>query len=273
MGAPVQSTPINVIGKGAGKLRICVPKTTQLYARNGDNQYMAENEEKKLEDEAGPPPEAILETEKQRDPDEAVLAEQAIHHYAAEALEQFRQSLETALSSFTAWVTSQNDPETFNNAGFNAQIGDAFLQQMMSACGGRDTPIGGAMYDELEGLVDQSVRQEEETSYFVEALSRGARDFTWYLRDNLQGVLSNEWDQLRDLAYEGSTDFIGALHAFGMPKQEWSPADMQSTMVAIAEKLREATPKTQEEAVEKDPKQEQEEQQQLLAQEEDKKAV
>ncbi|HEX9102665.1 MAG TPA: hypothetical protein VF997_10695 [Polyangia bacterium] len=233
---------------------------------------MAENEDKKLEEgEEGPPPEAILETEKQRDPDEAVLAEQAIHHYAADVLEQFRQSVETALSAFTSWVESQNDPKVFDNAGFNTQIGNAFIEQMMSACGGQDTPIGAAMFEQLDSLVDQAVRQEEETSYFVEALARGARDFTWYLRDNLQGVLTNEWDQLRDLAYEGSTDFIAALHAFGMPKAEWSPTDMQSTMVAIAEKLRDATPKTQEEAVEKDPEQDKEEEQQLLAEEEDKK--
>lgn len=233
---------------------------------------MAENEDKKLEEgDQGPPPETVLETEKQRDPDEAVLAEQAIHHYASDVLDRFRQSLETALSAFTSWVESQNDPQVFNNPGFNTQIGDVFLEQMMSACGGRDTPIGAAMYDELEGLVDQAVRDEEETSYFIEALSRGARDFTWYLRDNLQSVLSNQWDQLRDLAYEGSTDFIAALHAFGMPKAEWSPGDMQSTMVVIAEKLRDSTPKTPEEAVEKDPEQDKQEEQQLLAEEEDKK--
>ncbi len=233
---------------------------------------MAENEDKKLEEgQDAPPPEAILETEKQRDPDEAVLAEQAIHHYAAQVLEQFRQSVESALASFTSWVESQNDPKVFDNGGFNAQIGDVFLEQMMRACGGMDTPIGAAMHEELDGVVDEAVREEEETSYFVEALSRGARDFTWYLRDNLQSVLTNEWDQLRDLAYEGSTDFIAALHAFGMPKAEWSPTDMQSTMVTIAEKLRDSTPKTAEEAVEKDPEQDKQEEQQLLAEEADKK--
>ncbi len=232
---------------------------------------MAENEDKKLEDgDQGPPPETILETEKQRDPDEAVLAEQAIHHYAADVLEQFRQSVETALGAFTSWVESQNDPQTFDNMGFNTQIGNVFLEQMMSACGGKDTPIGAAMFEQLDGIVDQAVRQEEQTAYFIEALSRGARDFTWYLRDNLEGVLSNQWDQLRDLAYEGSTDFIAALHAFGMPKAEWSPAAMQGTMVAMADKLRQSTPKTQEEAVEKDPEQDKQEEQQLLADEEEK---
>jgi hypothetical protein len=232
---------------------------------------MAENEEKKAEEGQAPPPEAILDTEKQRDPDEAVFAEQAIHHYASQVLDQFRQSVETALSAFTAWVESQNDAEVLNNQGFNAQIGDVFLQQMMSACGGKDTPIGASMYDELSSLVDWAAREEHETSFFVESLSRSARDYTWYLRDNLQGVLTNEWDQIRDLAYEGSTDFIPALHAFGLPKAEWSPADMNGTMIAIAEKVRDGAPKTQEEAVEKDPEQQEQEQQQVLAEQEDKK--
>ena len=232
---------------------------------------MAEDEQKKVDGDQGPPPETVLETEKQRDPDEAVFAEQAILHYAAQVLDQFRNNVETALSAFTAWVESQNDPKVFNNQGFNAQIGDVFLQQMMAACGGQNTPIGTSMYEELEGLVDWAAREEEETSYFVEALSRAARDYTWYLRDNLQGVLSNEWDQLRDLAYEGSTDFIPALHAFGLPKAEWSPSGMNSTMIAIAEKVRDGAPKTQEEAVEKDPEQQEQEQQQVLAEEEDKK--
>jgi hypothetical protein len=230
---------------------------------------MADEDKKLDEGDDAPPPEAILE--EQRDPDEAVLAEQAIHHYANDVLAQFQQSVETALASFTAWVESQNDPHVLDNEGFNAQIGDAFLQQMMSACGGQETPIGAAMFEALDGVVDEAVRDEEETSYFVEALSRGARDFAWYLRDNLQSVLSNEWDQLRDLAYEGETAFMPALHAFGMPKAEWSASDMQSTLVVIAEQLREAAPKSEEEAVQKDPEQEKQEQQQLLAEQDDKK--
>jgi uncharacterized protein YidB (DUF937 family) len=234
---------------------------------------MAIDETKQSEGKDAPPPEAVLGPMEQRDPDEAVIAEQAIHHYASDVLDRFRDALENALSAFSAWVESQQDHQTFDNAGFNAQIGDAFLQQMLSACGGKETPIGAAMFEQLDGLVDEAVAQEQETSFFVAMLSSGARDFAWYLRDNLQSVLTNEWDQLRDLAYEGSTDFIQALHAFGMPRPDWSPTDMSSTMVAIAEQLREGTPKTEEEAVEKDPKQEEEEQQQLLLEQEDKQAV
>jgi hypothetical protein len=56
-----------------------------------------------------------------------------------------------------------------------------------------------------------------------------------------------------------------------MPAADWSPAEMQSALVAIADKVKQGAPKTQEEAVEKDPKQEQEEQQQVLLEEEEKK--
>jgi hypothetical protein len=232
---------------------------------------MAKEEEEKKSEGDQPPAETILETEKQRDPDEAAFAEQAIHAYAEEMLQSFRENIETALDAFMSWVEGNNTEQQFDNAGFTGQIGDVFLQQMMSACGGKDTPIGAAMIEQLSGVVDQAVRDEHETSFFVTELSRGARDFTWYLRDNLQSVLSNEWDQLRDLAYEGSRDFIPALHAFGMPAADWSATDMQAAMTAIAEKLRDNQPKTQEEAVEKDPKQEEEEQNQLLMEEEGKK--
>jgi len=232
---------------------------------------MAQDEDKEKAEGGAPPSETILETTKQRDPDEATFAEQAIHHYAEELLQHFREGVESALGAFSAWVESQSSPETFDNPGFCAQIGDAFLQQMLSACGGKDTPIGAALFEQLDGFIDQAERQEHEAYFFIDELSRAARDFTWNVRDNLQSVLSHEWDQLRDLAYEGSTDFIPALHAFGLPSQQWSATDMQGAMIAIAEKLREGQPKTQEEAVDKDPKQEEEEQQQVLAEEEEKK--
>jgi hypothetical protein len=260
-----------VIGKAAGKLRICERhKGAQLLARNCDNQYMAEEEDKQKGQGAPPPAETILATEQERDPDEAVFAEQAIHAYANQCLDQFRDSVQTALDAFMAWVESQQDAQTFDNTGFSAQMGDVFRQQMLQACGGRDTPIGAAMFEQLDSYIDQQARDEHEASFFVTALASGARDFTWYLRDNLQAVLGNQWDQLRDLAYEGSTDFIPALHAFGMPRMDWTAGELQQPMIALAEKTRESQPKTQEEALDKDPKQEEEEKQQLLVEEAEK---
>ena len=231
---------------------------------------MAEEEDKEKGKGTPPPAETILETTQERDPDEAVFAEQAIHAYANQCLDQFRDGVQSALDGFMAWVESQADAQAFNNAGFNAQMGDAFLQQVLQACGGRETPIGAALFEQLDSYIDQQARDEHEASFFVTELGRGARDFTWYLRDNLQAVLGNQWDQLRDLAYEGSTDFIPALHAYGMPRLDWAPGNLQQTMTALADKTRQDQPKTQEEAIERDPKQEQEEKQQLLVEETEK---
>lgn len=231
---------------------------------------MAEAEDKQKGQGAPPPSETVLETEQERDPDEAVFAEQAIHAYANQCLDQFREGVQSAVDGFMAWVASQQDAQAFDNAGFNAQIGEVFLRQMLQACGGRDTPIGAVAFEQLDSFIDQQARAEHEASFFLTELGRGARDLTWYLRDNLQGVLGNQWDQLRDLAYEGSTDFIPALHAFGMPRLDWSPADLQQTMTAIADKTREGKPKTQEEALDKDPKQEEQEKEQILAEETEK---
>jgi hypothetical protein len=234
---------------------------------------MATDEDKKQPGEDQPPPETIL-AEKQRDPDEAAFAEQAIQEYAAECLEQFRLSVETALDGFNAWISSQNTEQAFDNQGFFAQLGDAFVNQLLSACGGLDTPIGQALNDQIGGAMDQAMRDEAEISYFIVEMSRGARDFAWYLRDNLQTVLANQWDQLRDLAYEGSTDFIPAIHAFGLPSMSWNPADMQSALQSMAERFRESQPKTQEEAVDKDkPKEEEQQQEELMEEDAAKKAA
>jgi hypothetical protein len=249
---------------------LAVWESTQLLARNCDNQDMAEEEDKKQDAGDQPPPETILETPKQRDPDEAVFAEQAILSYAANALDSFRQSVDNALDAVMAWIGSQANPEELDSSGFTTRLGDAYLHLLLHACGGIDTPIGAALFNELDGELDQAVRNEQQASLFVNELARMARNFAWYMRDNLQAVLANQWDQLRDLAYEGSTDFIPALHAFGMPRFDWTGHSLQSGMIAVAESTRDHKPKTQDEAIEKEPEQEVEEQEQVLVEEEEK---
>lgn len=228
---------------------------------------MAEDEKKTQDSDAAPPSETILEAAEQRDPDEAVLAEDAIHSYANEALEQFRQQVELAMGNVTAWVQGQSSLDT---GTVGPQLGEAFLSQMVSACGGADAPIGAAIYEQLEGEVDQLVRDEPDAGRLVEGLTMAARDFDWYLRDNLQSVLSHQWDQLRDLAYEGSTDFVAALHAFGLPRLDFSGVGLQSGLVAVGETVLSQQPKTQDEAVERDPEQEKQEQAQALLEAQEK---
>ena len=228
---------------------------------------MAEDEKKPEGSEDDAPSETMLA--EQRDPDEAVLAEEAIHSYANEVLEQFRQQVELAMSNVTAWCDGHMAELDAGSVG--AQLGEAFMSQMMSACGGMDSPIGEALYEQLDGEIDAIVRDEEEAGRVVEGLSMAARDFDWYLRDNLQSVLAHQWDQLRDLAYEGSTDFIAALHAFGLPERDFSAAGLESGLIAVGETVLEQQPKTADEAVERDPEQEKDEQQQALAEADDKK--
>jgi len=232
---------------------------------------MAKDEDKKKEGEEDQPPSAtILETEKQRDPDEAVFAEQAIHEYANQVLDQFERSLATALDGVRAWVAGLADEQAVDGGAIDAELGEAFLQEMLQACGGKDSPIGAALFSELDGQIDQLLRSEEDASRFVDALQSEAVDFIHYLRDNLQSVLSHEWDQLRDLAYEGSTDFIPLLHALGMPELDWSPETMKAGLIAVAEKKEQAKPKTAEEAKEQDAEEEEKEQDQALLEEEEK---
>jgi hypothetical protein len=231
---------------------------------------MAEDEQKKGEG-APPPTETILETQTQeRDPDEAVLAEQSIHHYAMEALDHFRQAAEKALDGVISWIDSQASVEELNHNGVTSKLGSSYLNLLLGAVGGKDTPIGAKMFEQLDSEVDQAVRNELEATAVVDTLSRAARDFSWYIRDNLQYVLSHQWDQLRDLAYGGSTEFVGLLHAKGLPKFSWTGDALQSGMIAVGENVLSNKPKTAEEAEDKDPKRQEQEQQQILVQEEEK---
>lgn len=228
---------------------------------------MAEDEKKPEGADDESPSETMLA--EQRDPDEAVIAEEAIHSYANEVLEQFRQQVETAMSNVTAWCDGHAADLAAGSVG--AQLGEAFLSELVSACGGMDSPIGAALHEQLDSEVDTIVRDEEEAGRVAESLSMAARDFDWYLRDNLQSVLAHQWDQLRDLAYEGSTDFIAALHAFGLPALDFSAAGLESGLIAVGETVLAQQPKTEDEAIERDPEQEKAEQQQALAEADDKK--
>jgi hypothetical protein len=231
---------------------------------------MAEEEDKKQEG-GEPPPETILETKVQeRDPDEAVFAEQAIQSYASEALEVFRDKIQTGLDGVVAWIDSQPNREELANGALTARMGQAFQHQMMQACSGQDTPIGAIAFRELDFLLDEAIRDEQDPSLFVQELSTGARDFAWYVRDNLQAILTNEWDQVRDLAYEGSRDFVPALHALGLPQFSWTAEGMQSGMIATGELVAQQRPRTQEEALEKDVEAEEQAAEQVMLEEEAK---
>ena len=211
------------------------------------------DEEKKQLDEEddNKPNETILEKKEQRDPDEMVFAEQAIHHYATDVLDMFQDQVDMAMSQVESFISSQTDNQAFNEIGFLEQMGGNFLEQAMTLFGGRDTPIAQAVFPMIDGAIDQSSR-EGQAQTFVHDIGVSLRDAAWYLRDNLQSVLSNQWDELRDLAYEGSTDFIPALHGYGLPQVDFDSKQLSDPLIEEAQKYLDALPKEKEEKIEQE---------------------
>jgi hypothetical protein len=241
-----------------------------------------EGEEKEKDEEQQPPPETILEKKEERDPDEAVLAEQAIIEYAHQILEMFREQAENAMASVNAFLSAEADKATFDDRAFLDTLGKSYLDQVMGVFGGKDTPMGAYVFSQLDGRIDWAVAEEVQSYFFVDELQRAVRDVAWDLRDNLQSVLSNEWDGLRDLAYEGSTDFIAAIHAFGLPQASFNASQLSQPMISTAQAFRESKPREQEQKIDQDQQQvveeekkdmEQEETQQLAMEEEEKKEI
>jgi hypothetical protein len=215
---------------------------------------MAEKEKEGVEleeEEDNKPDETILEKKEERDPDEAVFAEQAIHHYANDVLDMFRDQIDTAMSSLESFLMSQTDQSVFNDRNFLDGFGDQFMQHVMNAFGGQQTPIAQAVFPMIDGMVDESAR-DCNAMEFVHDLSTVLRDASWFIRDNLESILSNQWDELRDLAYEGSTDFIPALHAYGLPQIDFDAKSMTQPMEQYAAEFQALQPKKKEEEIEQD---------------------
>jgi hypothetical protein len=237
-------------------------------------------EEKELGDDEDKPDKEIFLEKEQRDPDEAVFAEQAILHYASDVLDMFNDQVEAAMSEVEAFIMQQTEQKEELNGGFFLEsLGASFLDQAMNAFGGADTPIGRALYSDLSGAVDSGVRSNDAQG-FLQGLSTALRDGSSYLRDSLQGVLSNEWDELRDLAYEGETLFIPALHAYGLPKIDFDKSELSAPLIDVSQQFLDSLPKQKEQNVEQEQiaefeeqeaKMEEPEVQNLVMEEEEKK--
>ena len=210
---------------------------------------MAQEEEGKRpgEDEETPPSEVFLAPT--WDPTAAAFAEQTIHEYATWVLDPLRETLADAFESFSDWTLSQADHASFNQGGFLDQIGRVYLDQMMALFGGSSSPVGRSLFSMLDGAVDQTVRQEVEVGPALVELSRAARDACSYLRDNFPAILSHQWDELCDLAYQGSTDFIPVVHQLGLPSAEVNGTEITNRSIAQAEAYRSSRPRAQEEAL------------------------
>lgn len=246
------------------------------------NEREEDEEQKPLQQdvEEGEPSEPVAEEKQERDPDEAVFAEQAIHSYAEEVLSSVEPVLEGALTSFSSWVLSQPNTDLFRDPAFLDAATSTFLDQVSLVFGSRETPIGSHLMGFIASSAAQSQASATSADELASMLGTSCRDACWYLRDNLQGVLSNQWDQLRDLAYEGSTDFIPVLHELGLPMIDADPNAITSPMVAVAEEYRATIPEKQEEvaeaegqSVDEELKAEAEEQKEAALEEETERAV
>ena len=65
------------------------------------------DEKKQVDDGEDQPDKEIFLEGQERDPDEAVFAEQAIHHYADDVLNLFRDHVDAAMSELSGFFSAQ----------------------------------------------------------------------------------------------------------------------------------------------------------------------
>lgn len=200
------------------------------------------NEKKKPGDGAPPPPsETVLDVD-DKDPSAAAGAEHAIRGYLTERLAEWNEQMQDAIDSLDSWIASQTEEAQagFDQRGYFDSLGDQFLGELYGVAGGRGTPIMDALAGEASNTVSFAQHAEFEAHYFLVQLQRSVRDACWYVRDAAPSVLSNQWPELLDLAYQGSTEFVPALHALGLPLRSFNPADLSARLIAHAQAWRDA---------------------------------
>lgn len=205
---------------------------------------MKKEDEKKApaEGDEGAPPVAETILERSSDPDQAVIAEQAIRSYAAERLSDWYGEMESAVNALESWIQSQGDDakQVFADRGFFDSIGDGYVAQLMELGGGKGSPISDAIANETDNTISWAQHAESDLGQFINYMRRGLRDACWFVRDALPSLLSNQWPHLLDLAYGGSTDFIPALHALGMPSINFKASHFADKLIHHASSYRKA---------------------------------
>jgi hypothetical protein len=203
-----------------------------------------ENDNKKKpgegDDDKPPVAETILETSK--DPDQAVIAEQAIRGFTADRLAEWYAGMESAIDNFEAWLHSQDQESKghFAQRGFFDSLGDRYRYELTEIAGGKGTPIMDAIAAETDNTVSWAEHTESDLFQFVNYMRRGLRDACWFVRDCLPTIVSNQWPQLLDLAYGGSLEFVPALLHLGLPSINYKPQQFTDKLVQHATSFRRA---------------------------------
>lgn len=212
-----------------------------------------ETEDKKKPGDGAPPPtsETIL-AKPTKDAGEAANAEHSIRGYLTERLAEWNEQMQDAIDTLDTWIASQTQEAQagFDQRGYFDALGDRFLGELYDVAGGRGTPIMDALAGEANNTVSFAQHSEFEAHYFLVQLQRSVRDACWYVRDAAPSVLSNQWPELLDLAYQGSTEFVPALHALGLPLRNFKPAELSGRLVEHAQAWRDARQPAKEQATE-----------------------
>lgn len=154
--------------------------------------------------------------ERTRDPDEAVIAEEAIHHYTEYTTNQFQKAMRGELRRFRHWVASHPNPAEFNNPAFFQQAGSAFLQALVGQLGGASSPVMDALLPQLQ-QIEQSAATMEDMPDFLRTLEQSLNLTSDTLNNSLPTVLAPYWRELTEKGYEGELNFVPLLHSLGVP--------------------------------------------------------
>ena len=208
-------------------------------------------EKKQGETEDQPPVAETILASNTRQPDETVVAEDAIRGFTTQRMSDFYAQVEGAIDTLESWIMTQGEDAkaVFAQRGFYDSIGDRFISQLLDVAGGKGTPIMDALARETDNTVSWAMHAESDMGQFINYMRRGARDACWYVRDALPSIVASQWPQLLDLAYEGATDFIPAMHAMGLPGLSFKPAEFSDKLVAHADAYRKAIEPKKEKAV------------------------
>ena len=192
-----------------------------------------EADKKNDDNKPGPVAETILEGASNKG-DNTVEAEMNIRSFVGRRLEEFHNQVQGAIDKLEIWILSQSDEsrQSFDTYGFFGFLGDAFIRELHLLAGGKGAPLMDVIAREVYNTTSWAQHAEHDVGGFIYHMRRSIRDASWFVRDNVGAVLSNQWPQLLKLGAEGSYDFVGPLLQLGLPSVNFNPAEFGDRLVA-----------------------------------------
>jgi hypothetical protein len=217
---------------------------------------MAEKDKEEAATPTGDQPDAAAQMllEAQKDPEAQGNAENSVHGYVRERLENFIQEMDTAFDAVEAWVISQSDDRKagLNQGGYFDFLGGQIEAQLFALSGG-PAPLMTALVGELHNANDFAARTTPDISLYLAGGPRsGLKYGAWFVRDAVEGLLGDKWRDVLSLATNESSQFIPALHQLGIPKFDFDPLQMAAALQASSEQYLATTASQQDEVKQAD---------------------